>query len=90
MANQTGAPPTKLPQLADVGGIWGHSSYGPCFGSATGISLMFMNTTSSSTCVANNSYGGFEFPAGQNFCSFICSSSVTMNFMEVFGLKDAC
>ena len=90
LASKTGALPTKLPQLADVGGIWGNSSYGPCFGSTTGISLSFVNAANSSACSANNSHSGFEFPAHQDVCSFIQGSATfTMNYLEVFGLKDA-
>ena len=90
LANPTGARPTKLAQTDGNGGIWCHPSWGPSFGSASGVCIYFINSNGSSNCGMNNAYVSFAVPEGQAFYNFIYGNTTTfgMSHLEVFGLKE--
>lgn len=91
LVNATGAPPTKLPQLNDAGGIWCHQSYGPCFGTGAGITVHFISGNNNNNMTFGSGDCGFQCPPGQNMASFICGSNPhAMNYLEVFHLTDPC
>ena len=89
LANQTGARPTKLPQTDGSCGIWCNPSYGPGFGNANGYCIYFMSNGTNG-CTINNNHVSFSLPEGQLFtnCIYGNTTSFTMNYLEVFGLKE--